>query len=102
MSALSFQADSSGLSKFAASRAGVLAACLCVLALDLVLFWRALELYFIQDDFWYLWITSDQSISGLAKLFTTQNVFYRPISNFLYFFWGGNGHLTCLYLRLSV
>ena len=86
MNPLSFQSDSSRISRVAASRAGVLAACGIIVVLDLALFWKSLELYFIQDDFWYLWFTSDQSVRGFAKLFTTQNVFYRPISNFLYFF----------------
>jgi hypothetical protein len=86
MNPLSFQSNSSRISRGAASRAGVLAACGIIVVLDLALFWKSLELYFIQDDFWYLWFTSDQSIRGFAKLFTTQNVFYRPISNFLYFF----------------
>jgi len=78
--------DSSGFSGFAASKYGALAACACIVIVDVALYWKSLGLYFIQDDFWYLWITSDQSFRGLMELFTTQNVFYRPISNFLYFF----------------
>ncbi len=64
----------------------MVAACVFIIALDFVLFRKSLSLYFIQDDFWYLWLTSDQSIRGFAKLFTTPTPFYRPISNSLYFF----------------
>ncbi|MBI5118126.1 hypothetical protein HZA56_16750 [Candidatus Poribacteria bacterium] len=76
----------SRLCNFLAGKTGVFAACACIAALDLVLYRKSLSLYFIQDDFYYLWFTSDQSIRGFIKLFAQQHIFYRPISNYLYFY----------------
>jgi hypothetical protein len=74
------------LDKLLATTTGVFSACACIAALDLAFYWKSLSLYFIQDDFYYLWFTSDQSLPGFIKLFTNQHIFYRPISNYLYFF----------------
>lgn len=61
-------------------------ACGFIVLLDLALYWNSLGLYFIQDDFTYLWLTGDQSIRGFLTLFATQTNFYRPISSLVYFF----------------
>jgi hypothetical protein len=74
------------LDGFVESNWTVLAACTFIVGLDFVLFRKSLGLYFIQDDFHYLWVTSDQSLWGFASIFAMYDTFYRPISNHLYFF----------------
>lgn len=86
------------------------AAAACIFAVCCLLFWRGLRLYFIQDDFIYLWFTKNQSLHGFLQLFANKSAgFYRPISTYLYFFvlqwlFGVNAfpyHLANLLIHIS-
>lgn len=60
------------------------------LLITILIFGKSLFFYFVQDDFWLLYVSQVKTISDFFSLFipNSQVVWYRPISSHFFFFLG--------------